>query len=289
MITASQPRTEEGPFPGSGTTLFRRSVFPASTSPAGARLAIVHGYGDHSGRYLHFMQWLAVRGIESHALDLRGQGQALGRRGHVTRWEEYLDDVQAFLSLLTTPPDRSAAPLFLLGHSHGGLVVSAALEAGLPGVAGGILSAPYVGSLMRVPAAKVRLAQTLDKAFPWLPVHAGLRNEWMSRDAEMLRDSQRDPLIVRTATPRWYLSSRKAQEQVMERAREITAPLLVLIGDADPISDPAVVREFFQRVNSADKTLQVYPGFLHELLREQGREEIFGLILAWMLERASSR
>src|SRR5579864_17301 len=117
---ASSVVHEVGPFEGPGARLYRRAVRP--TEAGWARLAIVHGYGDHSGRYAHFMQWLAERGVECHAVDLRGQGAAAGRRGFVARWEDYLEDVRAFLALPAVR-QRPGLPLFVLGHSHGGLIV----------------------------------------------------------------------------------------------------------------------------------------------------------------------
>src|SRR5215213_6770385 len=115
--TNSQAATEETLFPGRGVTLFRRWARPGGV--AWARLALLHGYGDHSGRYVHFMQWLALRGVEVHALDFRGHGRSQGPRAHVRQWEDYLDDLAAFLDLDPLRIASERPPLFVLGHSHG--------------------------------------------------------------------------------------------------------------------------------------------------------------------------
>ncbi len=249
----------EETFPGAGVTLYRRSVLPAGD--AWARLGLVHGYGDHSGRYMHFLRWMAGRGVACHALDFRGHGLATGRRGFVVQWQEYLHDLDLFLALEAV---RGEAPLFLLGQSHGGLVLAAAGIRGLPGVTGCILTSPYLGSKMPVPAGKLFLARFADRLVPWLPVPSRIKDEWLSSDAALIQEGRQDLLVLRTATPRWYFGARAAQADVLERAGEFRLPLLLLVGDADPVADPDAARAFCQRAGSADKTERTYPGHLHE-------------------------
>src|SRR5579859_2625672 len=114
----------EGTFQVGGVTLFRRHIIPRRPW---AHLGIIHGYGDHSGRFVHFMKWMAERGVACHGFDLRGQGRSTGRPGYVRRWEDYLDDLSAFLALDEL---AQARPLFLLGHSHGALVLAVAVIGG---------------------------------------------------------------------------------------------------------------------------------------------------------------
>ena len=279
----------EGTFPTGGRVLFRRSVLPTGQRPW-SRLALLHGYGDHGGRYLHFFRWLAARGVACHALDFRGHGRSPGPHGYVRRWDEFLDDLGAFLSLDELGTSAPPGPLFVLGHSHGGLVAAAA---GIRGMldrhraAGCILSAPYLRGLTPVSPPWRAIAHLCNWTVPWVRVPSGLRDGSMSSDPDMLADSRRDPLLHRVATPRWYLSTLKVQAEVMERAGEFRLPLLCLAGTADDIADPAAVRDFYERCGSADKALRVYPDRLHELLREVEREGMFGEILDWMAARAS--
>ncbi len=275
---------EEESFAANGQTLFRRTTRAhrgERTLPGeSARLAIVHGYGDHSGRYLHVMQWMAERGVTSHAVDLRGQGKSTGRRGYVQRWEEYLDDLAAFLKL---PAIEGDGPLFLLGHSHGGLVVMAAVirqAIDTQQLRGIVLSAPFVRNAMRISRAKLLLARLVHKVRPSLRVGSGVQGDWLSSDPEMKQ--QADPLAVRTATPRWFLTHQRIQEEMLLRAGEFQLPVLILSGDADPIADPRGVQAFYDRCGAADKALQIYPGQLHELLRERQRDKTFSDILGWM-------
>ena len=274
----------EGPLEGPAEALYRRSIEPDGN--AVARLAIVHGYGDHCGRFLHFMRWMASRGVACHGVDLRGQGLAQGRRGYVRKWDDYLDDLETFLASISSTP--AAAPLFVLGHSHGGLVVGAAGESGLlraAGARGVVLTSPYLRSRMKVPRSKVLLGRLAGLFVPWLPVGTGLQGEWMSSDPAMIEESRTDALCTHVATPRWYLGQLGAQKRVMENAAEFKLPLLVLGAGADPIADTSAAEEFTARAGSSDKACRVYPGLLHEILREKTREAVFEDILHWLRAR----
>jgi alpha-beta hydrolase superfamily lysophospholipase len=295
--TIREERTFTAPAVAPGVTYFSFTVRPRDARRERARIAIVHGYGDHAGRYEEFMTWLAARGIGCHAFDLRGHGRSSGRRAFVREWEEYLDDLDAFLEehdlreRAGSSGSELPLPLFVLGHSHGGLVVAAAgirhrLER--HNVRGVVLSAPYLVNALRVPRHKVLAARVANLLTPWLRIRSGVRPEMLSSDDGHVEDSRRDPLSLRIATPRWYLTHRPVQAEVLSNASEMTLPLLVLQGDADPIADPAGAKRFHDAARSADKTFVIYPGFRHEPLREAGRERVFADILNWIHQRADA-
>jgi lysophospholipase len=297
LETDHAERTFTAPAVSPGVTFLHLIVRPRDRARERARLAIVHGYGDHAGRYLEFMQWLAARGIGCHAVDLRGHGRSSGRRAYVERWDEYLDDLDAFLSQdelrADAPPVRSGTevplPVFLLGHSHGGLVVATAgIRHRLDPhhLRGVVLSAPYLINKLRVPRHKVVAAHVINLVAPWLRIRSGVRPDMMSSDQDIVEQSNHDPLLLRAATPRWYLTHRPVQAEVLRHAADMTLPLLVLQGDADPIADPAGARAFHERAGTADKQLISYPGFRHEPLRETDRQRVFADILAWLDQRA---
>jgi len=287
MTTLQAARVDEGTFQGASGELHRRSVLPAARP--WAHLGVLHGYGEHCGRHGAFMEWLAERGVACHALDFCGHGRSPGRRGFVQRWEQYLEDVSAFLALdHLSSRSRGDAPLFMLGHSHGGLVLACAGIRGLPGVSGCILSSPYLRLRMPVPAYKILLARMADPFVPWLALPSGVKSEWMSSDEAMVHESRGDPLVFRTATPRWYLGALRAQAEALERAGDFRLPLLVLGGGADPVADPGIIQQFHDRAGSADKALRIYPDHLHEILRESGREAIFAEIQQWLEHRTAA-
>lgn len=274
-----------------GLTFHRSSVCPADSAAIVARLLIVHGYGDHSGRYAQAMNWLAGRGIACHAFDLRGHGRSSGKRAYVRQWAEYLDDLRACLEQPDIEYPRHATSLFVLGHSHGGLVVAVAgirQTLAAPRIAGVILSAPYLVNAFRVPMHKSIVAQISNFCWPSLRVRSGIRPSMGSSDPAMVEESIRDPLMLRCATPRWYVGQRRAQREAMREMNRFTLPLLMLQGDADTIADPRGGKEFHDRAGSPDKTMIVYPGFKHEPLREAARERVYRDIHRWILQRSSA-
>ena len=234
------------------------------------------------------MRWMAQHGIACHALDLRGQGRSEGARGFVARWDDYLDDLLSFLSQPHIQSE-SDGPLFVLGHSHGGLIVSVAGIRGLlnqSGVRGAILCSPFLVSRLRHQRWNAALARALNVIAPAMRLPTGLQDEWMTSDPQMIADTRRDGLYVRTATPRWYLGQLWAQREAMARAAEFQLPLLAVAGGADPIADPRGAEQFVARAGSLDKALRLYPDQLHELLRESARQSTFMDVLSWLRPRA---
>jgi lysophospholipase len=142
---------------------------------------------------------------------------------------------------------------------------------------------------MYVPRWKRLLAHALTGPAPRLAIPSGLRADWMTSDAEMIRDSQEDTLTLRAATVRWYTTMLQKQAQLLAHAGEFRAPLLVLMGDADPVADPVGAHDFYDRAGSPDKQFHLFPQLLHELLRETEREPLFRQILAWMQDRSGGR
>lgn len=243
-------------------------------------VGIVHGYGEHCGRYDAFARWLNARGWGVAACDLRGHGGSPGRRGHIRRFSEYLADVAALHGFLR---ERAAgAPVFLLGHSLGGLVALRYAQEGTPGLAGLILSAPFLAMAMPVPRWKTTLSPLLSVVWPSFSTPSGLRGTMISRDREAVAAYEADPLVHRTATARWFSEVRQAQEKALAHARGLSLPLLVLQGDADPIASVAATRQFFAAAASADKALQLYRGYLHEVLNEQGKERVWEDAASWL-------
>jgi alpha-beta hydrolase superfamily lysophospholipase len=286
-MTPDESEISEISVPGTSVRLHYKIVRPSFA--ARSRLLIVHGYGEHSGRYGEFMHWLAGHGVVCEAIDLRGHGLSTGRRVHVRRWDEYLDDLKAFLDVHLRAAAPAAPPLFVLGHSHGGLIVAAAGESGMlsqAGVAGCIFSSPYLKTLMPIPRAKRWFGLVANHVAPWLHVPTGMQGQWLTSDPEKAAEDRIDRLKHHLATPRWFVTMSAMQNRVMSDAAKFALPLLCLAGDADIIADPQTTAEFFRRAESRDKSLYVYPGFVHEVLREQGRAKVFEHVLGWMRARS---
>ncbi|MEW6724676.1 MAG: alpha/beta fold hydrolase [Bacillota bacterium] len=245
-------------------------------------VVIVHGSGEHSGRYQPTASFLAENGYFVYALDLRGQGRSQGLPGHVDRFDHYLDDIGAVLELAR---QRSTAPLFLLGHSVGGLL---ALTFGLrypSGLAGVIASGPCLALSLAVPPLKAAAGRLLSRLWPTLRLPSGIRSRDLASDPEVGRRYSADPLVVRVVSARYYTELEQAMAFVRGQATTFARPLLILQGADDRLVSSPAVREFFQAAGSTDKTLEWYDGAHHELLNDYSGDRVRATILDWLDRR----
>ena len=270
------------PWAGKGE-LFCRVWAPET--PRGA-VAIVHGYGEHSGRYRDFSAWLSERGWLVAACDLPGHGNSPGRRGHIRSFFDYLAAVDALLAEV-----RRAAPalVFLLGHSLGGLIAARYLEQGPQAVAGLILSSPFFGLALPVPAWKRALARGLSRLWPALSLPSGIKPEDLSHDPQVVKAYRGDPLVHRVATARWFTEISAAQAAVLREAHRISVPVLIIQGGEDRLTEVAATRRFAARCGTPDLTLRLYAGFYHETLNELGKARVWQGLLSWLEERGGGR
>ncbi len=280
LSSAAMPRHDEGFFSAKDNLrLFWESDLPDGEPKA--HVAIVHGYGDHAGRYRAFIDALVKQGFGVHAFDYRGHGQADGRRAYVDLFSDYVDDLEAFWRKLSGP--TQGKKVFLLAHSQGALIATHWLHHRTPvGLSGVIFSAPYLELALTPPWHKLAAAKVLGRVIPWLQIPSGLTLESLSRDLEWQRSTDRDPLYSKNATPRWFTESTRAQHEALGFGRSITWPFLQLYGSEDGVASPATGKRFFASVASADKTIKEYPGMRHEPLNELGKEEVWGEIARWI-------
>jgi alpha-beta hydrolase superfamily lysophospholipase len=291
-VRAPAPRTVEGGvehgegrFEGAGgARLFEQHWRPAGADARGV-LVLVHGLKDHSARYASAAETLARRGFAVYAFDLRGHGRSDGARVAIDAFAEYLDDLDRFLACVRER--EPARPTFLFGHSMGGAIVTLFAIERRPALAGIVLSAPALRVADDVPAVLVGSTKLLGAVLPGLPVF-GLESAGFSRDPAVVRENdETDPLIEHGRAP-----ARTASEllgaiaEIQERMEEVRAPLLILHGTADRITDPEGSRELAARARSGDVTLRLYDGLYHDLLHEPEQAEVLGEIAAWLEARA---
>lgn len=267
---------------GSGPNLHYASAMPSEGVKA--VLGIVHGYADHGARYRHVMGALAEHGIGSVAIDLRGHGRALGTRGFCYRFEEFLDDVRELRCLVD---DRAkGASTFLFGHSFGGLVATSSIIESAGSLKGVVLSAPFFGFQVQVPKIKVLAGRLASRLYPKLALPTGLAGKDMTHDPEKARAYDRDPLVFKNATARWFTEARSAQERVLANAPKLLLPLYVAFGTADPVASMTAAKRVFDAVGSADKTWDPREGLNHEVLNEPSWKELAEAIARWIVARA---
>lgn len=277
-------RREEGFFKAKDDLrLFWESTLPEASVPTRAHLAIVHGYADHAGRYRKTIEDLAAQGIAVHAFDYRGHGQSDGRRGHCDQFSEFLDDLELFWGRVQ---ERAGGQrTFLLGHSHGGLM-SVLFAAQKPaGLAGLVLSGPYLGLAVKANPVQVIAGRAIAKLLPWLPQKLPLPPDTLTRDEAVQRLVAEDPLYNRTLTVGWFVQAESAQKQALTLGPALTGPLLTFFGAEDQVASTGTTKEFFATVASSDKRMKEYAGMRHECLNEIGREQVVRDIASWISER----
>jgi acylglycerol lipase len=267
-----------------GPALYFTSAMPEKSKAPKAMVGIVPGYADHGARYAHVMDFWAEHGVGSVAIDLRGHGRATGPRGYVSRFDEYLDDAAELARLVT---DRArGAPLFLMGHSMGGLVAALSVIESPRSWKGLVLSAPYFGLALDVPAPKRIAGRLASRLAPRLALPTGLKGADLTHDPVRAREHDEDPLVFPNATARWFREATKAQARALARASSITLPLFEVFGTADPVAKLASGRAFFDAAASKDKTFDSRAGLLHEVLNEIEWKDVAGAIEKWVLAHA---
>ncbi len=249
-----------------------------------ATVAVLHGGGDHSGRYPGITSALVRDGFQVALVDFRGHGQSDGRRWHVDAFGDYLADLDAFVAKLSQDGVANDQ-LFVVAHSTGALI---ATEWGLSRgrhVSGFVYTSPYFALAAPPPFLKLLLAKTVGKAIPWLPVTVPVAANDLTSDPDHAQWTERDPLYGHATTPRWFEEVTRAQQDVQRRAREWRAPLLVLAAGDDRFANPTVARRFVEHAAAEDKGFQVYEGFRHEIFNEAGRDRPVGEAVSWLSRR----
>jgi len=276
------------PQPGSGTLPAADGVplfvqhWPAEAPRAA--LLVVHGLGEHGGRYAALARDLAPRGISVSAMDLRGHGRSGGPRAYARRFEVLVDDMERVRREVVAT--RFAhLPVFLLGHSLGGLIALRWLEAHPgAGLAGAILSAPLLGVKKEAARWKAALSGVLSKLLPRLPIANEIDPAELSSDPAYVRSYREDPLVHARITPRLYTEMTAAiGDAVAERAR-LALPLLFLVPGADSIVREEETLRFASGL-TGDVTVRRYPGFRHESLNERDRAQPVGDVVRWIEAR----
>jgi len=274
-ITSSEGRLEGV----GGLGLFYRTWRPAQ--PPRAVVAIVHGFNAHSGHYAWAAEQLTALGLAVYALDLRGRGRSDGERFYVEQFGDYVDDLASLVGVARSA--EKGLPVFLLGHSAGGVVACLYAVEHQAELAGLICES----FAFRVPAPDFALAVL--KGLSHVAPHAHvlrLKNEDFSRDPRMVAEMNADPLIADESQPTKTVAAMvRADERLENEFGLITLPVLILHGSADKATKPEGSRIFHERAGSSDKTLKVYEGHVHDLLRDLDKERVMADIGEWLEPR----
>ncbi len=245
-----------------------------------ATLLIVHGMGEHGGRYGNYVDYFVPRGYALYAMDLRGCGRSGGRRGHVDRFDDFVNDLRRLHSLAREA--ASGGKVFLLGHSFGSLV---ALAYGLrhpEGLSGVLTSGTALRDALPYPDWVRSLVRRAGQRVPALALPSGLKSEHLSRDAAVVEAYRRDPLVHSFGSLRWAAESIAIREWLYRHAAEWSLPLLMLHGGDDKICLKEGAQLFRERAGNARVEYRQYDGMYHEIHNDVGKEVVFRDIEAWL-------
>lgn len=256
--------------------------------PARAVVVLVHGIHEHSARYTYVGARLAAAGFAVYAADHRGHGRSDGRRANIERMALLQQDLRSFVRFAA---GRHPGPLFMVGHSLGGLIAlmyatdGEATEGALDGL---VLSGPAVLATAGSALAK-RLAPVLSALVPDLGVASIDAEDKISRDPDVVRSYRDDPLVHRgKIKARTGAEILAVMQGLPARLRRLSVPLLVLHGADDQICPLAGSVMVHEAVSSTDKTLRRYPGLYHEVFNEPEREQILTDLISWLNDRSAS-
>jgi alpha-beta hydrolase superfamily lysophospholipase len=268
----------EGTFQGSGGMQLYYQSWRPDGDPR-AIIAIIHGFGEHSGRYGHVVDHLAEHGFGLYGFDLRGHGRSPGQRGHINNWGEYRGDVRSFIQMIRA---RESACVFLLAHSMGALIGLDFIQHDPIGLRGAIISGAPIEPVGAAKPHLVLMARLLSKVKPDFALKLGLDTTALSHDPEVVKAYEQDPLVHGQASARWGTESLATIDWVKHNVDKIDIPVLFVHGELDAINGVDGVRKFYESVTFGDKTLHIYPGTYHEAHNDNLYEQVVHDMDEWI-------
>ncbi|MEW6128626.1 MAG: lysophospholipase [Acidobacteriota bacterium] len=263
------------------TKLYLRR-YASANSPT--EIVIVHGFGEHSGRYELLVEHLLAQGFSVTTYDHRGHGKSAGLYGHVDGFADYEDDLEFIVSAIYA--EQQPKKLFLVGHSMGGLVALRYLMKPRANISGAVISAPLVEIAAKVPASKLLIAKISAKLLPRMRMQNEINPAVLSRDASIGKAYAADPLVGKMVSSRWFVEAVKAMNELQYQASQITLPLLVMHGTEDKLASCEATKKLFSQIRSADKELKIYEGYYHELFNEPEKQEVYERVSEWLNSRS---
>ncbi|MEH6942720.1 alpha/beta hydrolase [Bacillus sp. JJ722] len=240
---------------------------------AKAVIVIVHGAMEHQGRYRWLVEMWRSAGYHVIMGDLPGQGLTTrSKRGHINSFDEYIVEVKDWIQ----EAYEYHLPIFILGHSMGGLIAIRLLQEMEVNVAGLILSSPCLG-LVSYPSKTIHAASAvLNFAYPSFKAATGITIDMVTRDPEVRESSSNDSLYIIKVSVRWYHELLTNVKEAFENIPDLTdVPLLLMQAGDDKIVDKHSVKEWFNYTQCSEKAFKEWHGLYHEIFSEPEKEDVF--------------
>ncbi len=270
-------------YAGSWRTADGCQLYAQGWGPAGARrgvVCLVHGLGEHSGRYAHVAAALAAAGYTLVAFDLRGHGRSEGVRGHTPSYAALMDDIDEFLAKAAA--DFPGSPRFLYGHSLGGSLALNYVLRRRPRLAGVVATSPLLRTAFAPPGWKLTAGKLMYKMRPAFLMPNGLDLSGLSHDPAVARAYTADPLCHDRVSAQLALDMLAGGEYALAEAAGFPLPLLLMHGNSDPITSCAASRQFAAALPPERCTYREWDGCYHELHNELQQGEVLAAVIAWL-------
>ena len=266
-----------------GLSLLGRIWKTPQQQPKGT-VNLVHGIGEHSGRYAHIAEALGEAGYHLASFDLRGHGLSEGKQGHTPSFDHLLDDVQLFLES-TRERLSPNLPNFLYGHSLGANIVINYCLRRPTELTGVIATAPSFALAFEPPAIKLLLGKIMAAIMPSFTMNNALELDDLARDKAVVKAYKDDPFVHDRLSARLAMDILESGRYALEHAQEWRLPLLLMHGTADGIGSHQASRDFSQKANSQVELI-LWDGYYHEIHNDIGKEKVIEKLLVWLDEKA---
>ena len=264
-----------------GTIFFIQGWEPDQGQPK-AFIALIHGLGDHSSRFIHVGQVMTEAGSALASFDLRGHGKSGGARGHVPSLNAYMQDIRQFLQSMDSRYPN--IPYFLYGHSLGGLLTLAYTIQYGTRLKGAIVTGAPLRSSLQEQKAKIAMVRLLGSLLPTVTVPSGLDPLTISRDADVVQKYINDPLVHNSTSLGFGKAALDAIDLCFAHAKDFPVPLLMMHGKGDKIAYFSGSEDFAKHVSQTggDITLKVWDGLYHEVHNEPEKAAVFQFMIEWL-------
>lgn len=264
-----------------GLTLRGHCWLPADEQPV-ALLCLVHGFGEHVGRFAPIAHYLCQQQIGLVGYDQRGHGKTDGKRGYAPSYESLQQDLGSFLALVREKfPEL---PLFLYGHSMGGnLALYHLLRFQPPFLKGAVVTSPWIRLSSPPSKLLVGVGRTLSKVYGKLTMPVMLDVKGLSRDEQVGKAYLKDPLVHYFMGAKLFLGANQAGEWILQHAAQLQTPTLLMHGQADPITSCQASEEFARKAPKKQLTFRPWAEMRHELQHEIGKQDVWQAIGQYVL------
>jgi len=277
---------QEGFFKGIRDTRIYYQTWLPEGDPKGI-LLVVHGLAEHCGRYMNLVNHFVPLGYAVYGMDHVGHGKSDGVRVHVQRFEDFTDTLRTFFDM--AKQRHPETPIFMVGHSLGGLIAAVYLVEHPSGLTGAILSGPSVKIPDNTSWATIFVGKMFSVLIPKLGV-IRLEAAGVSRDPAVVEAYVNDPLVHRgKITARLAAEIVRAMKRVSAEGSGISLPILILQGGQDRLVDPSGAQMLYETIGSKDKIIKIYDSLYHEVFNEPEHDQVLSYVEGWLESHLGSQ